>query len=89
MNGSQRMQDRRGSACARRRRRSYLLSIFAVDGGTVCHRCGIWLPPNGPWHVDRWPVQGSEGGRYTRDNIRPACAQCNLQHWPGALKEAA
>jgi len=27
--------------------------------------------------VDRHPTPGWAGGKYTRDNIRPACADCN------------
>ena len=29
--------------------------------------------------VDRYPIPGCRGGRYTRDNIRPACASCNSE----------
>lgn len=75
-----RERDLRGSTRNRRRRRASLLDLFAVDGGTVCHLCGVFLPRDGRWHVDRWPVAGKDGGRYTRGNIRPACAPCNIDH---------
>lgn len=72
--------DARGSAETRRRRRAFLLAEFAVEDGTVCHLCGQFLDRDGKWHVDRWPVPGAAGGRYTRENIRPACANCNERH---------
>jgi hypothetical protein len=28
---------------------------------------------------DRYPVPGRKGGRYTKDNIRPACMSCNAR----------
>lgn len=75
-----RERDPRGKARDRRRRRAFLLTKYAVDGGTVCHRCGTWLPAEEQWHVDRFPVPGMLGGRYTRDNIMPACAPCNRRN---------
>jgi hypothetical protein len=75
-----RLRDQRGSSYDRRRRRAALLATFAVEGGTVCHLCGAWLDPEGDWHVDRFPVPGVRGGRYTRNNIRPSCAKCNTGH---------
>jgi len=82
MNGSQRIQDKRGSAAQRRRRRAWLVQAFGVEDGTVCHRCGVHLPADGDWHVDRWPRPGCRGGRYVRSNIRPSCADCNVRHNP-------
>lgn len=68
--------DQRGSAEDRRRRKAYLLTTYG-DGYTApCAFCRVDLT----WEtitVDRFPVPGREGGRYTRDNIRPACSPCN------------
>lgn len=58
----------------------FLLATFAVEGGTVCHLCGLFLDPEGDWHVDRFPIPGARGGTYRRDNIMPCCADCNRRH---------
>lgn len=70
------LKDIRGSAEDRRRRKSYLLTTYG-DGYTApcafCHAELSWETVT----VDRFPIPGREGGRYTRDNIRPACGPCN------------
>lgn len=70
----------RGNAADRRARKLYLLDEFG-DGVTVA--CALGVSPNCPGtvtfdtlSVDRI-VPGIEGGRYTRDNIRPSCLPCN------------
>jgi hypothetical protein len=68
--------DDRGSAEDRRRRKLYLLNTYG-DGFTVpcafCKRVLMFSTVT----VDRYPIPGRLGGRYTRDNIRPACGPCN------------
>lgn len=68
--------DPRGSAAQRRARKIFLLVKFG-DGYTApCAFCEIELD----FHTitaDRWPVPGRHGGRYHRNNIRPACLHCN------------
>lgn len=61
----------RGSAADRRRRKEWLIA----NGFTRCHYCLIVLTFES-MTVDRI-IPGCQGGRYTRDNIRPACAACN------------
>jgi 5-methylcytosine-specific restriction endonuclease McrA len=57
-------------------RRAYLLAKHG-DGDTCpCYRCGVVLDDS-TITVDR-VVPGVAGGRYTRDNIRPACGPCNF-----------
>lgn len=77
----------RGSAEDRRRRRAYLVERdgWPCAGIVLCWRCGVPLlqddDPEAPGQavtVDRI-VPGAEGGRYTRDNIRAACAGCNSE----------
>lgn len=64
----------RGNTTDRERRKKWLLANWASDtpGYVRCYRCGCLLD----WQVltiDRI-IPGSKGGRYTRNNIRPACA---------------
>lgn len=71
----------RGNSRDRAARRAYLLRTWESDlpGHCRCYRCGMLL--NNYWGtltVDRI-VPGALGGRYTRDNIRPACAGCNSE----------
>jgi len=58
--------------------------IVDVDPGTEgsspacrCYRCGCLLTVD-TVTVDRIKP-GCQGGRYTRDNIRPACGRCNSE----------
>jgi hypothetical protein len=71
----------RGSAETRRRRKRWLLSPeagFGGDGTTVrCTTPGCTtMLTFATITVDRI-VMGIDGGRYTRDNIRPKCAPHN------------
>jgi 5-methylcytosine-specific restriction endonuclease McrA len=69
--------DLRGSSKDRAARRAYLLRTHG-DGQTCpCHFCGVDLT-DATITVDRI-IPGCEGGRYTRDNIRPACGPCNSE----------
>lgn len=71
-----------GSAEDRRRRRQWLLDRFGNGATAPCMLGG----PSVSWcevtvnavtlTVDRI-VPGCKGGRYTRDNIQPACGPCN------------
>ncbi len=70
----------RGNTTDRARRRDYLLRTFESDGGPGtcrCYRCGAVLNDK-TITVDRI-VPGCLGGKYRRDNIRPACARCNSE----------
>ena len=68
----------RGSAACRRVRKLWLIATYGwPDVGLVCcWLCELVLDLQ-TLTVDRYPVPGVEGGRYTRDNIRPACPPCN------------
>lgn len=79
----------RGSSHSRRARRRWLVSTYESDEGPGfcrCYRCGQLLTEN-TVTVDRI-VPGCRGGRYVRNNIRPACADCNSEAG-GALRRAA
>jgi 5-methylcytosine-specific restriction endonuclease McrA len=67
----------RGNTADRAARRAFLLANFGNGTTAPCYRCGIELT-NDTITVDRI-VPGRDGGRYTRDNIRPACAPCNSE----------
>ena len=69
--------DGRGSTRNRRARKRWLLEFFG-DGTTVpCYwNCGRQLTAE-TLEVDRWPLCGHAGGSYRRDNIVPACSDCN------------
>ena len=72
--------DLRGSSYARRRRREWLLSPEAGFGGTgksvPCYHCQRRVTYV-TMQVDRFPLCGHDGGRYTRDNVVPSCGACN------------
>lgn len=70
----------RGNSVDRARRRAYLLRTFESNRGPGtcrCYRCGELLVDD-TLTVDRI-LPGCLGGRYRRDNIRPACARCNSE----------
>ncbi len=75
-------QNIRGSSYDRRARRAYLIRKYGSGDTIPCHWCGKKLRtrtprrPLGTFEVDR-VVCGHDGGRYTRDNIVPACPTCN------------
>lgn len=67
----------RGSAEDRRRRLAWLFRQFGNEGIVTCTFCAVPMLPE-DCTVDRI-VPGCRGGRYTRDNIRPACTPCQLE----------
>lgn len=82
----------RGSAEQRRRRKAWLVETYRAnqDMGVFgpckpgwgepacrCYRCGVLLTV-ADVTVDRI-VPGCLGGTYRRDNIRPACGDCNSE----------
>jgi hypothetical protein len=73
----------RGSSYDRRARKEWLLKEFG--DGFVAPCMMDEHAPDCPgfvrledMSVDRWPVPGSQGGRYVRGNIRPAYGPCNF-----------
>lgn len=77
--------DSRGSAEERRKRKVWMLSREAGFGGngktvpcarakTHCNQAALTFET---MQVDRHPLPGVLGGRYTRNNIRPLCPGCN------------
>lgn len=68
----------RGSAEDRRRRKRYLLDTWGDGTAAPCVFCKVALTYD-TVTVDRYPIPGRLGGRYTRDNIRPACGPCNSE----------
>lgn len=71
--------NQRGSSSDRRARKLWLLKKYAIAPGiALCCFCAKWL------HFDIITVDrivpGCQGGKYTRDNIRPACGRCNARH---------
>jgi hypothetical protein len=82
----------RGSSRDRARRRAFLLAKFG-DGTTApCqaeqhHEECTGTVTDDTVSADRWPLAGADGGRYTRDNIRPVFWLCNSLQ--GGLMRAA
>ena len=72
----------RGSAKQRRVRKQWLLDKYGDGHRAPCcmerHKpgCPGWVDYDS-LTVDRWPIAGVDGGRYVRDNIRPAYGPCN------------
>lgn len=70
----------RGNSRDREARRRYLVRVYASNRGSDtcrCYRCGKLLDVD-TVTVDRI-TPGCKGGRYVRNNIRPACAKCNSE----------
>lgn len=70
----------RGNSADRAARRAYLLQVFQSVHGVgfcLCYRCGLVLEDT-TVTVDRI-IPGCRGGKYVRNNIRPACAECNSE----------
>lgn len=70
-------RDNRGNSKDRRRRREFLITKFGDGTTCVCSHCPAVLTVN-TVNADRI-VPGYQGGKYTRDNIRPSCADCGSQ----------
>jgi hypothetical protein len=81
----------RGKPPQRRKRKLWLLSPESGFGGDGTYvMCAMQLLPNciglltyETLTVDLYPKPRREGGRYTPNNIRPACHPCNS--YDGAL----
>lgn len=72
--------NRRGNTDDRRKRKFWLIDTYLSDHRAYacrCYRCGILLDYS-RLTVDRI-IPGARGGTYRRNNIRPACAQCNSE----------
>ena len=66
-----------GNSEDRRRRKQWMLDTFGDGTSVSCSfECGTVLTFVDVT-VDRYPIPGYAGGKYTRDNIRPACGPCN------------
>lgn len=67
----------RGNTTDRERRKAWLMQNWEsnVLGFVRCYRCGAKLS-SATVTIDRI-IPGARGGRYTRNNIRPACKFCN------------
>jgi 5-methylcytosine-specific restriction endonuclease McrA len=65
----------RGNAYDRKRSRQQLVNEFGDGEHCRCWMCGRVLTPD---NVTRDKiVVGAQGGRYTQDNLLPACGRCN------------
>lgn len=80
--------DLRGNSRDRAARKRWLVSPEAGFGGNgrdvPCYWCGTKLRKP---EADRYPVCGHDGGRYTRDNIVPACRSCNASRCASCVPE--
>lgn len=67
----------RGSSTDRKARKRFLLKVYAanVPNRCRCFRCGLLLDES-TLTIDRI-IPGAHGGKYVRNNIRPACLACN------------
>lgn len=83
-------RNQRGSSYQRRARREWLVNTFG-DGEWV--DCRLRHVPDCWVAMTKWSVSvdrvhaGAHGGRYTRDNIQPACPPCQ-SHQGGKLGSA-
>lgn len=70
--------EHRGNSTDRRNRRAWIASAKAGFGGNgfevPCVHCGNWVSKP-EVHIDRM----QPGGSYARDNIQPACPNCNQE----------
>lgn len=74
----------RGSAKQRRARKQWLLERYGDGKYATCQmerhsKCCPGRIDFATMTVDRHPIPGCEGGRYVRDNIRPAWGPCNYR----------
>jgi len=80
-------RNERGNTADRRIRRDWLFNNFTADFGggdyVRCYRCGTLLTKS-TMTVDRI-VPGKLGGKYVRENIRPACGACNKDRGESAI----
>lgn len=74
---SSRVRDLRGSNSDRRARKLWLLSAYGDGELTTCFRCAVPLDYE-TVTADRIRP-GAYGGRYVRENLRPACTPCQTE----------
>ena len=65
-----------GNSYDRRRRREKLWKKYARKGWIKCRHCPRKMRKR-DFEVDRFPVCGHAGGRYTDANTVPSCPKCN------------
>lgn len=63
----------------RRHLRAWTLRKYGDGTHAPCAGCGE-LVDNDTMTLDRYPIPGREGGKYTLRNVRPMCAPCNNGH---------
>lgn len=83
--------DKRGSNYARKRRRQWLLRTFDPDLGPDAARCHLKLSDRCKGAVDQSTLTVDRiqpGGKYTRDNIQPACIPCQTRQGALITREA-
>lgn len=68
--------EKRGNSRDRALRRRWLLRTFGDGLLAKCYWCPTLLC-DATIEADRYPISGKNGGRYTHDNIVPACRKCN------------
>lgn len=66
----------RGNSTERAIRRAWLVTVYGDGHQVRCFHCGTWLDATNV-SADRIRP-GVRGGTYARDNIRPACLDCNV-----------
>lgn len=66
----------RGSVHDRRRRRAHVVKAFSVAGELRCFFCAQRLYLD-KFDVVRFPKCGHKNGRFTNDNVAPACGTCS------------
>lgn len=65
--------EKRGNSTDRRRRKLWMLLHFGDGNSAPCTHCGVALNYSSI-EADRI----IPGGSYRRDNVQPACRDCNL-----------
>jgi 5-methylcytosine-specific restriction endonuclease McrA len=74
--------DRRGSSRDRARRKEWLLRTFGDGTSAPCTFCAARLT-KATVEADRI----TPGGSYRRENIQPACRQCNVRRGTKTMEE--
>ncbi len=60
----------------RKKARKFLVGKYVKDDLFDCFFCHKTFEVK-EMTIDRWPRCGHRGGRYTEDNVVPACITCN------------
>ena len=74
----------RGSSYDRRARREWLMQMYGNGRTIPCFWCKKKMRTR--FEVDRFPVCGHDGGKYTRDNVVASCSDCNRNRCTTAKK---